>query len=152
MNSAVLMSFSSKIIMWVEGCHGDSFAIFVDRHQRWALTCIIPYCDMPSHQDGGDCIAVCVCIGCVFPAQVDIYYLPWNQEKASDPPAFCYLKVTHWCCFDGRQNIRPRLRDCGSAGEKNGHIAHTRVSEAAAETVSGGWNWSQGWQLLYNFL
>lgn len=50
MRSAVLTSFASKFITCVEGCHGDRFAISADRHQRRALKCINPYCDMLSHQ------------------------------------------------------------------------------------------------------
>lgn len=34
MHFAILMSFSSKFVMCVEGCHGDSFAISVDRYQH----------------------------------------------------------------------------------------------------------------------
>lgn len=104
MHSAVLMSFSSKFVMCVEGCHGDSFGISVDRRQRWALKRIIPYCDALFYQisahgyiffqpRGGDCDAVCVLVVCFL--QFDIYYPPRNQEKGRRSPAFCYPKVTH---------------------------------------------------------
>ena len=89
------------------------------------------------------CVRVCLLHSVIFAICLE------TRKRPVIPLAFCYWKVMHWCCSD---RSRQKYRDFALAGEKNGHITHTRVSEGAAETISGGYKWSEGWQLLWNLL